>query len=92
MAKLSLRPTKKTEEDELRAFVSQANNDSTVKESNEPWNDARVRPDMMVMVSLRLPEPYAIKLRYLSEKSHISQQELLRSIVLPWIDAEISKY
>lgn len=94
MAKLSLRPTKKSEEAELESFIQAASNDSPKNEgSNErPWNDPRVRDDLIKQVSLRLSEPYILKLQFLSEKTNLSQQEILRRVVLPWIDSEVEKY
>lgn len=89
----SLRP-KSTDESAVE-FVSQANNDPTPKvEGNElrPWEEPHVRDDVWVMVSMRLPEAYALKLRYLSKMTKVAQQELLRDLVMPWIDEQVDKY
>jgi len=92
--KLSLRPpTHKSEDDEKREIIAGVSNAPTVKEGNEPkpWDDPKVRKDLMIAVSLRLPEPYVLKIRWLSEKTRISQQEMLREILLPWLDQKIDK-
>jgi len=89
--KLSLRPVHKTEEQELESFIKAAHANDSEHEPVKPWDQPHVRDDVMVMVSLRLPEPYVLKLRYISEKSRVSQQALLRDLVLEWIDQEIGK-
>lgn len=94
MAKLSLRPSKKTQEEELQAFVSQANNDLPKnEEGNErPWNDPRVRDDVVKQVSLRLQERHLLMLQWLSERTNLSQQEILRRIVIPYLESEVDKF
>lgn len=93
MAKLSLRPTKKTEEAELESFIS-AGNDSPKHEGNNemPWENPRVRDDLIKQVSLRLQERHLLMLQYLSEKTRISQQELLRQVVIPYLESEVEKW
>jgi hypothetical protein len=94
--KLSLRPAVKSEQDQMQEFISAAQTNEVkfepVVSDQKPWESDRVRDDVIKMVSLRLPEPYIIKLQYLSEKTNLSQQEILRRVVLPWIDQEIEKY
>jgi hypothetical protein len=86
-------PTKTTPTPE--EFIRQANQPPVAvvetKEETYPWNDPKVREDVIKSVNLRLSEPYIIKLQYLSEKTHKSQQELIREALLPWIDKEIEK-
>lgn len=94
MAKLSLRPTKKTEEAELESFIQAASSEPPKNEgvNEKPWNDPRVRDDLIKMVSLRLSEPYILKLQFLSEKTNLSQQEILRRVVIPYLESEVEKY
>jgi hypothetical protein len=56
-----------------------------------PWEDPRVRDDVMKLVSLRLSEPYILKLQWLSEQTGKTQQKLLKDLILPWIDEEVAK-
>lgn len=56
-----------------------------------PWNDPSVREDFIKMIPLYLSEPYRLKLRFLSETSKMPQQEILREILLPEIDARINQ-
>lgn len=87
-------PQKKTQEQEESEFIAAASNHPTEREDNQnkPWEADNVRMDVVKMVSLRMPEPYILRLQYLSEKTNISQQELLRRIVLPWLEQEADKY
>jgi hypothetical protein len=54
-----------------------------------PWEAPSVREDVIKSVNLRLPEPYILKLQYLSDTTHKSQQVIIREILLPAIDATI---
>jgi len=54
-----------------------------------PWEADNLREDVIKSVNLRLPKPYILKLQYLSERSHKSQQVLIREALLPAIDSYI---
>lgn len=56
-----------------------------------PWDDPKVRDDVIKSVNLRLSEPYILKLQYISETTHKSQQEIIREALLPALDAYIDK-
>ncbi len=80
MAKMSLTPSKKS----IDEFVTAAGK----IEAAYPWEDNNVR-DEMKNVALRLPEPYALKLQWISEQTGIPQQRLLRDWLLPAIDDKL---
>jgi hypothetical protein len=81
MAKMSLTPTKQTVEEFIHA-AGQAKGDL-------PWHDPKVRDDIMKPVALRLSKIYSLKLQWISEKTGIPQQRLLRDWLLPLIDAKV---
>lgn len=83
MAKMSLTPSKQSV-DEFISAAGQA-------EGDYPWNDPKVREDVMKLVSLRLSEAYILKLQWISEKTGIPQQRLLRDVLLPWIDEKVAE-
>lgn len=56
-----------------------------------PWEAPHVRDDVIKSVNLRLPEPYILKLKYLSEQTNISQQRLIREILCPAVDQRITE-
>lgn len=56
-----------------------------------PWEAEHVRDDVIKSINLRLPEPYILKLKYLSEQTNISQQKLIRDILCPVIDQHINE-
>jgi len=58
---------------------------------DKPWDDAKVREDVMKLVSLRLSEPYILKLQWISEQTGIPQQRLLRDWLLPLIDEKVEE-
>jgi hypothetical protein len=74
-------------------FIRQATIPPVVTDDKAyPWENPRVRADVIKAVNLRLSEPYILKLQYLAEKTHKSQQELIRECLLPWLDEEVIKY
>ncbi len=83
MAKMSLNP-KRTPEDFIRAANQEV-------ETDYPWDDPRVREDVIKSVNLRLDEPSLLKLKWVSEKTRKSQQELIREALLPYLEEEIAR-
>jgi hypothetical protein len=81
--KMSLTPTPKNV-DEFISAAGQVNGEL-------PWNDPKVREDIYKLVSLRLSEPYVLKLQWISEQTKIPQQKFLREWLLPLIDEEIER-
>lgn len=89
--KFSLNPKSQTAPPPAEEFIKSAN-DIPGSNKTYPWEDPRVREDLIKMVSLRLSEPYILKLQYLSEKTRKSQQEIIREILQPYLDEEVKKY
>ncbi len=94
--KMSLQPPTRTPED----FIRDANrHDEPVPQAEVrdtsahslPWNEPGVRQDVIKSVNLRLDEPTLLKLKWVSEKTRISQQELIRLALLPYLHGEIAK-
>lgn len=56
-----------------------------------PWEDARVRDDVLKLYNLRLPEPYLLKLKYIAENTPDSMQQFCMAALLPAIDAKIQE-
>ena len=86
MAKMTLNPPKQTPEE----FIKSANAlPGTIPDHTEPypWEDAKVREDVIKSVHLRLNEPALLKLQYVSEKTRKSQQELIREALIPYLDS-----
>jgi hypothetical protein len=81
--KMSLTPTPKS----MDEFISAANQTN----GDYPWNDPKVREDIYKLVSLRLPEPYVLKLIWISEQTKVPQQKFLREWLLPLIDQKIDE-
>jgi hypothetical protein len=81
--KMTLSPRKPSVDE----FISSAGQ----SDGDFPWNDPKVREDMMKLVSLRLSEPYILKLQWISEQTGKAQQKLLRDWLLPLIDAEVTR-
>jgi len=95
MAKMTLTPPKQSAEDFIRNANAVPEPIQTLEQTQAesyPWDDPRVREDVIKSVNLRLSEPYILKLQYLSEKTNKSQQELIREALLPYLDDEVQKY
>jgi hypothetical protein len=82
--KMTLKPPKPTAEE----FIKAANKEV---ETFYPWEDSRVREDVIKSVNLRLNEPVLLKLQYVSEKTRKSQQELIREALVPYLDQIIQE-
>jgi hypothetical protein len=54
-----------------------------------PWKAAHVRPDLLVQVNVRLPEPIALKLRHVSHMTDRQKQELVAEALAPLLDAKL---
>lgn len=56
-----------------------------------PWEDPKVREDVLKVYNLRLPEPYILKLKYIAEHTPDSMQKFCLDALLPAIDAKIER-
>lgn len=56
-----------------------------------PWEDPRVREDVLKVYNLRLPEPYLLKLKFIAEHTPDSMQKFCLETLLPAIDARIGQ-
>ena len=54
-----------------------------------PWEDPRVRDDVLKLYNLRLPEAYLLKLKFIAEHTPDSMQKFCLDALLPAIDAKI---
>lgn len=62
-----------------------------VKAKDYPWEAPGVRDDVIKIYNLRLPEPYLLKLKYISEHTPASMQKFCIEVLLPAIDAKIEE-
>lgn len=62
---------------------------SSANASPFPWNQPGVRDDVLKVYNLRLPEPYLLKLKYISERTPDSMHQFCMSVLLPAIDVKI---
>ncbi len=56
-----------------------------------PWEDTKIRDDVLKVYNLRLPEAYLIKLKYIAENTPDSMQQFCLGALLPAIDAKIEE-
>jgi hypothetical protein len=56
-----------------------------------PWEDPKVRDDVLKVYNLRLPEPYLLKLKHIAENTPGSMQKFCLDALLPAIDAKIAE-
>ncbi len=74
---------------EQRASVS--SNVISYDTKSYPWEDAKVREDVLKVYNLRLPEPYLLKLKYIAENTPNSMQQFCLNALLPAIDVKIEE-
>jgi hypothetical protein len=56
-----------------------------------PWEDPKVREDVLKVYNLRLPEAYLFKLKFIAENTPDSMQKFCLDALLPAIDAKIEE-
>lgn len=57
-----------------------------------PWKEPRVREDVKQTYPLRLPEPLHLKLKYLSEKTGKSMNELCNEAVEDLVEEHLQEF
>lgn len=101
MSKLSRKP--KTVDE----FIEAANNEASKETSSEwteggspkkreytkryPWENPKVREEIIKGYNVRIPEPYLLKLRFIAEKTPDSMQGFITKVLFPAIDKKIDE-
>ena len=80
--------------DDIEAFITGAEDrtaPSTLveKAASYPWEEPGVREDVIKVYNLRLPEPYLLKLKYISENTPDSMHKFCLNVLQDAIDAKI---
>ena len=80
----------------VKDFILDAENkkneiEYTIKQRRQlPWQDQKVRQDVQKFFTVKLPEEYILKIKYLSEYTNKSQQKIVREIISGRIDDMLS--
>lgn len=87
-------PGKKSSE--IEAFISgaevkTAKNAIVEKTASYSWEEQGVREDVIKVYNLRLPEPYLLKLKFISEHTPDSMQKFCLNVLQAAIDAKIGE-
>ena len=96
MSELKSRPPGKKTPD-LDAFLSGADEKTEPKKatpkrkSTYPWESAGVREDVKKPFNLRMPEPYLLKLKFISENTPGSMQKFCMDVLEKEIDKKIKE-
>jgi hypothetical protein len=95
------KPNRDMNEDQQRSaeeFISAAEGpseekiqDSDPEGSTLPWEREKVREDLKQMYPLRIPEPLHLKLKFLSEKTGKSMNELCNEAVRNLIEDRLAE-
>ena len=86
-------PTKKS----LQDFILEAEKKDDYQEEKVsiskcyPWEDERVREDVQKVFTVKLPEAYILKIKYISTMTNKSQQKIVREIICNGLDTDIKK-
>lgn len=78
--------TRNTPSNDMESYHSISKDNSLL-----PWQDPKVRDDLLKVYNLRLPEPYLLKLKYIAEHTPDSMQKFCLELLLPAIDARIKQ-
>jgi hypothetical protein len=95
MSELKSRPPFKNKSD-LEAFIKGADEKTVERKRPKksellPWEIQGVRSDVIKVYNLRLPEPYLLKLKYISDHTPDSMQKFCMKIMKEAIDSEIDR-
>lgn len=88
MNKLSAHPPSKKS---LEEFILEAENkkkdhSKNSNHDNLPWENDLVREDVQKVFTVKLPEKFILKIKYISERTNKSQQKIVREIICREID------
>ncbi len=56
-----------------------------------PWENPKVREEIVKGYNVRIPEPYLLKLRFIAEKTPDSMQGFITKVLFPAIDKKIEE-
>lgn len=93
---ISKPPARKSEQDQtmLDNFINSAKtsdkNSKEMSKGNFPWENPSIREDVKKQFILRLPEPYFLKLKFISEKTGKSMHKILVESLIPIIEDELN--
>jgi len=93
--KLTSRPPIKKPIEEFILAAEQKKEDSDFSNSKIeeifPWQDSLVRADVQKVFTVKLPEEYILKIKFISDKTNKSQQKIVREIVCHEVDSMVSQ-
>lgn len=93
MSELKSRPPEKSKHS-LDAFIAGAEEKTATEPSKHqkayPWQEAGIRLDVNKTFNLRLPEPYLLKLKFISEQTPDSMQMFCLRVIKDAIDKKIA--
>jgi hypothetical protein len=88
--KLSARPpVKKPIEEFILAAEHKKSDYDYHKAKSEmpyPWQNPNIREDVQKVFTVKLPEEYILKIKYISDKTNKSQQKIIREIICNEVD------
>ena len=95
-SKLSARPSARSSIDKkAMEFIEAAGEVKAVSILHHrldlPWLDPMVRTDICKVFTLKMPEDYLEKIKYISAKTNKSQQKIVREMVCAEVDKIIAK-
>jgi len=67
-------------------FIQAAEPKQSEQEYDKPWEDPSIQENELSQTRLAMPAKYRLKLKYLSKKSEVPQQKIMRYILCPGID------
>lgn len=88
MHKLSAHPPSRKSMEEFILEAENKKKDHTKNSHHEklPWEDDLIREDVQKVFTVKLPEKFILKIKYISERTNKSQQKIVREILCREID------
>ncbi len=79
-------PQRKSSQDFILEAESKNKVESRAEKIILPWEESGVRHDVQKVFTVKLPEEYILKIRFVSEQTNKSQQKIVREIICSEID------
>lgn len=88
MNKLSAHPPSKKSIEEfiLEAESKKKDQSKNYNQEKLPWESDLIREDVQKVFTVKLPEKYILKIKFISEQTNKSQQKIIREIICQEID------
>ncbi len=82
-------PHKKSPQDFILEAEAKNRNELREEKLILPWEEEGIRVDVQKVFTVKLPEEYILKIKFISEQTNKSQQKIVREIISREVDESL---